>query len=262
MAIAGFFRTFECAGLGLLAALAAIPAWGADTDWTPFTATRVSRVELKGAGHASTFVETVAARSDGSWAEWRQRIDGKPANLRMVADLETGTWTVIDGKTKSITTYERPRWSLERTLDYRRGGCDKPLRGKIIEPWHKVPEKTAGYEVEKAVLESELPPGSSFGKKTRIELWRAPALSCAELRVVHSNIGPNGEVLLTDRRELTAITPGEPDPAFFEIPEGYTERSPGEVFAEAARIEGEDYTGPAPGEPWLIEVYRRNREKE
>ncbi len=262
MAKARFGRAVGRAGFRLFAAILVIPAWAAETDWTPFTATRVSRIELKDAGRASTFVETVAARSDGSWAEWRQRIDGKPANLRLVADLKAGTWTVIDGKTKSITTYERPRWSLERTLGYRRGGCEKPLRGKVIEPWHKVSEKIAGYEVEKAVVELELQDGSPFGEKMRLELWRAPALSCAELRVVQSNIGPSGEVLLTDRRELTAITPGEPDPAFFEIPSGYTERSPGEVFAEAARLEGEEYTGPAPGVPWLIEVYRRNQEKE
>jgi hypothetical protein len=38
--------------------------------------------------------------------------------------------------------------------------------------------------------------------------------------------------------QVAALTVGEPDPGLFQIPTDYVERSPSEVFQEAARLRG------------------------
>ncbi len=241
--------------------LCAAPALATGSERVPFTATRIQEFQ-NSAGNRAIYVASVAFRSDGSWVEWRQRVNGKPVDLRAVVDVQAGKRTVIDGKTKSITTYDLPERRLRGMLENRRGTCDKPLRGSVIEPWHKVPEKISGFEVEKAVVEAKLPPGLEIGEKKRVEIWRAPALGCAELRVVTSTIDSDGKVVVTTRREFTAITPGEPASSYFKIPSGYTERSPGEVFAEAARLEGRECQECAGARSLLDEVYRGSRQRE
>ncbi len=244
-----------------LASACALPALAAGTGLVPFTATRVQEFEDTTGNHL-VYVASVAFRSDGSWVEWRRRVNRKPVDLRAVVDVQAGKRTVIDGKTKSITTYELSEQQVKGMLESRRGGCDKPLRGTVVEPWHKVPEKISGFEVEKAVIDAKLPPGLGIGEKNRVEIWRAPALGCAELRVVTSTIDPDGNVVMKTRREMTAITPGEPASVLFRIPTGYVERSPGEVFAEAARLEGAGCRGCSVSGSLLDEVYRGSRQRE
>ncbi len=254
-------RKIRPAAVGVLTSVCVLPALAAGTDFVPFTATRVQEFEDNTGNHL-IYVASVAFRSDGSWVEWRQRVNRKPVDLRAVVDVQAGKRTVIDGKTKSITTYELSERQVKGMLESRRGGCDKPLRGTVIEPWHKVAEKISGFEVEKAVVEAKLPPGLGIGEKNRIEIWRAPALGCAELRVITSTIDPKGNVVMRTRRQMTAITPGEPVSALFRIPTDYVERSPGEVFAEAARLEGAGCRGCSVSGSLLDEVYRGSRKHE
>ncbi len=256
-----FRRKIWPAAVGILTPLCALPALAPGTDLVPFTATRVQKFEDNTGNHL-IYVASVAFRSDGSWVEWRQRVNGKPVDLRAVIDVEAGKRTVIDGKTKSITTYELSERQMKRMLDSRRGGCDKPLRGSVIEPWHKVPEKISGFEVEKAVVEAKLPPGLGIGEKNRIEIWRAPELGCAELRVITTMIDSGGNVVMRIRREMTAITPGEPASTYFQIPADYTERSPAEIFKGARQFEDAGCRGCSVSGSLLDEVYRGSRKRQ
>jgi hypothetical protein len=55
-----------------------------------------------------------------------------------------------------------------------------------------------------------------------LDRWRAPELGCVVLRTVRYN----KDEKLTHDRVATNILLGEPDPAWFHVPEGYVESSP------------------------------------
>ncbi|HVN03459.1 MAG TPA: hypothetical protein VMT86_03515 [Bryobacteraceae bacterium] len=68
--------------------------------------------------------------------------------------------------------------------------------------------------------------------------WVAPDLSCSLLRLetrVTMLDRSNGG---TNEMEVTHIAMGEPSPAYFTIPQGWTEEPPSQVKAEAAALNG------------------------
>ena len=99
-----------------------------------------------------------------------------------------------------------------------------------------VPGTILGYRVVKKIETTPI-----NGKLMQFELWVAPELNCYQLRSTVLDVtDPNAPVIRT-QREVVEIIPGEPVDSIFEIPSGFTERSPEDVEREIARREGEPF---------------------
>ncbi len=84
----------------------------------------------------------------------------------------------------------------------------------------------SGYRTFKIVVEMKDPrsPAPTIHRGT---IWRAPALDCAELRVLAEVIDAgSGQVLTTSDRRAYDIRAEEPDASLFQLPAGYRNVSP------------------------------------
>lgn len=72
----------------------------------------------------------------------------------------------------------------------------------------------------------------------RHEHWRAPALDCFVMRMIATSTDASGKQARVTT-ETVSVVMGEPEDTGFGIPQGYSERQPSEIFAEAARLRGE-----------------------
>lgn len=168
--------------------------------------------------------QIVAVRSDGSRAHIyrRQTPDGRWVESRTILDLAAGKWYSIDPMTESVVTYP-----LSSTTTNSQAQADKTCAGLTTSE----SDQMYGYDVVRK-LESRTKQDGTIASRT--DQWLAPELDCFPLRITRS-AGAGGTPSPYTTREVLFITPGEPAPALFAIPSGYTERSPSQVLAEFHR---------------------------
>ena len=76
--------------------------------------------------------------------------------------------------------------------------------------------------------------------------WKAPDLDCFTLSSTHVLSVPSGNPVATTTVETLFVVEGEPQPALFELPAGYKERSPSQLADEyARRFGGASFFGPS-----------------
>lgn len=167
-------------------------------------------------------------RRDGSRASALEVLDSRPVGTRSVLDPRSGRRIAVDPTTESVTTYMLSPAEVAglsgpvqcRPGEAGAGGTGVILGFPTIKQTHRV---EAGFR--SAVQES----------------WVAPALNCLPLRVV-TDVVDNGRPKAHIVEEAVSVTLGDPDPSLFAVPDGYTERSPSEVFAEKAKRAGRPCT--------------------
>lgn len=100
------------------------------------------------------------------------------------------------------------------------------------------------------------------GTKLTNTRWLAPALNCRDIQG-RLEIRPESGAAKTSWNRTVSITPGEPDPALFVVPEDYREVSPGEMERERAKFLGRPVLPPAVEERLKSqdEAYFRARSK-
>ncbi len=168
----------------------------------------------------STYI--LAIRADGSSATVHLTRDDRPDRWETVSNLAEGTQVTVEPVGESTTTYalteaERRMMSSTPTCPALSGGAKTTL---------------LGYPV---VLDHDQ---HVFGaKEIKEERWLAPSLGCLCLkRSYETLVGGTPEGKTTET--ALSVTVGTPDRSLFEIPTGYTERSPSEAMAERARVLG------------------------
>jgi len=72
-------------------------------------------------------------------------------------------------------------------------------------------------------------------------VWRAPDLDCVTLKVTEDFL-EDGKVTGHFEKETISVKAGAPDPALFNVPASYVERSPVEIH----RMLGDVYAKPLP----------------
>lgn len=178
-----------------------------------------------------------AVRSDGASVEslvnytldgsihGQQRLLNLPGGVRILAKERLGLMTATrDAKEDDAHSRQRldPSQSCVITLD---GGqmAQNPIVTREI---------LLGHETYKIVVDM---------KQYRNTYWHAPALGCAELRMLAEKIDlQSGQVTNTSDRTAVEIRPGEPDPALFELPRGLRNISPSELAVAARKANLKD----------------------
>jgi hypothetical protein len=206
-----------------------------------FTAViKTTAFDPNGGEHASEIV-VYANRSDGSRAEWTQKFKppntGKPyAENRSVLDLVGLRDVGIDPFTESVSSSPI---EPSRVLKYRMkpdSTCALPIaegNRLVIDP---PPVWLQGRPTVHVSGKTSLRDGSTL----TVEEWRAPELECFPIKQTAIRLATKDGMTYSSRieKEVTQVTIGDPDPALFAIPAQYTERSPSEIMAEAARRRG------------------------
>lgn len=179
-----------------------------------------------------TRTEIVGVRSDGSVsrATFHGATGEHPAYFILkITEPSQGKHVVVDQFTESTTTYASPGLVDQYRI--------KPASACPGQPGDPI----LGFAtfVEEKTLKV---PGNGAGVKA----WRAPRLNCLPLReeIVRTRGGGTSSLQVTS---AISITLGEPGAWLFDIPRGYTERTPNEVLAEAAKKAGRPAPPAAPG---------------
>ena len=100
------------------------------------------------------------------------------------------------------------------------------------------PGTILGYRVVKKIT---TPPTPIDGRYMRFEGWVATELDCYQLRSTILDVTDPTAPVTRTQFEVVEIIPGEPDGDLFDIPAGYTERSPEDIEREVARRKGEPF---------------------
>ena len=100
------------------------------------------------------------------------------------------------------------------------------------------PGTILGYRVVKKIT---TPPTPIDGRFMRFEGWVATGLDCYQLRSTILDVTDPTAPVTRTQFEVVEIIPGEPDGDLFDIPAGYTERSPEDIEREIARRKGEPF---------------------
>lgn len=152
-----------------------------------------------------------AVRSDGSKVEVRRLTSpaGNVVEQRTISDLAFLRRTTIDGLTQSFTTYK---------LDPKTTSPPSSCSNETGAPHSSL----LGYDV---VNDKSMLPGPADGSSRFVETWRTPTLDCLALDERFTQIAADGTTYVTNIRQVTRVEAGDPDPALFTIPAGYTERS-------------------------------------
>lgn len=207
---------------------------------------------------------TFAAKRDGSSATLRRRAvpDGtggiRQLDLADVVDLQQRRIVGIDHFTKSISTSPIPD---PQFVNYRLKP-DSTCTSSFIPKVPAVSEvggMLLGQKTLKVTQERIASTPDGEGRMT-IERWYAPDLDCFVLKEAMSS-SIMGRPAGRSTTDATSLSIGPPDAALFQIPD-YPERSPGEIFAEEARIIGQDCKACTnSGTKTLDDAYRRRRGK-
>ncbi|MGH9431354.1 MAG: hypothetical protein ACRD3T_07410 [Terriglobia bacterium] len=187
-----------------------------DSNLTPFTVTEVTRMFDRNGMVRDVDETTHALRGDGSRVFLRRAVNGSQVGIKTVVNTGSATRTTVDARTESTTTYQLTKDEVARLRS--------PAACSAQNTEHRV---ILGFDTIKSIKTFTNGEGEIRG-----ESWLAPALDCYALRSTEVLSKKDG----TTRRnemEATSVVTGEPDARLFEIPSGYTERSPSEVFAEA-----------------------------
>lgn len=170
-----------------------------------------------------TLQSKLEIRSDGSRVEFKPRFP-PPPNLdlpptRVITDLQNRIRTVVDDVTQSKTTYQIG--SSAAGLAQIPTDCGVPAGAPST--------MFLGYPIVKAGKSI----GSAAGEQPRsIESYRAPTLSCVEVRRLVYHQAQGGQSILTRVSEAVSIAVGDPDPQDFAIPSLYMERKPSDYFEQ------------------------------
>jgi hypothetical protein len=208
----------------------------------PFTAT-VSVRTGSADGKVTEMSEMHGLRADGSTVQARTAVfaDGKAYTIRVIKDVSAKRRITIDEATRSITTTPLGKETLSR-MKSPATNCSAP--GLTRANLH-------GFDVFARADEDEGCQGCGSGVQ-----WEAPELNCFPIRRQRTN--GKGWFYL---REVTSVVRSEPAPSLFLIPEGYVERSPGQVFAEAERLVGRPLMSATATSDSLDNTYHRSRSK-
>ena len=189
-----------------------------------------------------------AVRGDGSTVEAQSEElpNHEWVTVRSVVDLAARKRTSVSPETESISTYALSDAALAH---YQRP--DTSCSAQSSAPHATI----LGYDTVQVHSEITHPPGIVL----KSDRWLAPALDCYPLRV-RSFFGSTGGPPSPNFREVVAVMEGEPSPALFAIPEGYTERSPSEANAEyMKRFPGKTQFPESTGRK-LDEIYERTHQ--
>jgi|GEM_PF-2813935 hypothetical protein len=188
------------------------------------------------------FTTVLGVRSDGSFSRARYHeptLGQAPYFTLQITDVPSAKHTMVDPYTASIST-----------LDYR----GSRIESARIHPASSCPgvpgESLLGYPTTVEEKTVSFPTHTLATKK-----WRSSKLNCLVLREEAQLKGKSGRISL---KVVTATyaTIGEPAEWMFQVPAGYTERSPNQILAEAARKRG--VSGP-PWDPRLDDSYYDSR---
>lgn len=201
------------AGVGVcaLAGVATMTVVAQEPDYVenvPLMFTRVT--EAPGTSEPGALSSGVR-RSDGSWAlAWHAlAADGTSIETRLIRDLLERRQVLFDTSLRSVTTSYLAEDATQRSA--RPPVCDGDVVANVL-----------GFDVTRRV--TELPYAS--GERMRIEILLAPALSCFEMERRTVLMERDGSERTVQLERTIDIRPGEPDPAWFKVPEGFVEMSP------------------------------------
>jgi hypothetical protein len=186
--------------------------------WTGERVVRVFDVQTTAVRHATQ--ESVFVRGDGSVAVHRALASpaGQARFIRQIFDLSTKKRVVADDATQSTTTYTLGAGETAEPLAQSPGCAESTPSGNLL-----------NFSVHYRSVELPGPNGMRFRRET----WSAPSLGCAALRSRSWLKRSSGDWVLTMETEYRTVTLQTPPQAAFAAPQGYTERSPGEVLALA-----------------------------
>jgi hypothetical protein len=158
-------------------------------------------------------IRLLAMRSNGSRVEPRTVTadDGKLYSQRVILDVERRKRIVVEGVTESVITTALSDAEVE--------ALSKP-GGVCLGPEAKQGPAILGYPT----LEREIRTPVFVVRE-----WRAPDLGCVMLRQSFSLPQPDGTARLVLESAAVELTPGEPDPTLFEIPD-WPERLPSQAL--------------------------------
>jgi hypothetical protein len=175
-----------------------------------------------------------AFRSDGSYVRilQRQTPNKEMVNVSWIVDANTGKSISIHPETETTMTSYLPKEQLDTQFRALNRSCSQGSSGE-----HRV---IRGFDTVKTVQSI----GAAPGDRSEIEEWKAPALDCFSLTQTLTQLAPDGTEHKTIRT-ATFVILGEPAGSLFEVPSGFTERSPSEAAAEfARRFPGRSVTDP------------------
>ena len=191
----------------------------------PFTATKVIMSFSSQTGEYLTArQQQYAIRSDGTQVVWMTKIDplGQPKISKTVYDVPLERKRSADELTESYVT--TPMSGIAHSLQHRAGVCaGQPLAS----------ERVFGYEVVRTEDEFAIP--TPAGGRFRHVRYQAPSLNCYTMREEAYKSKGDGPLVRFEVKEVVSLLEGEPDPSLFELPEGYTERTPTEMLREFGR---------------------------
>lgn len=239
------FLILSTIGVGAATFLVTRNLWPQETvavSMQPFTATASVRTGLAD-GNVTEMSEMHGLRADGSTVQARTAVlaDGRAYTIRLIKDVSARRRITVDEATRSITTTPLGKETLSR-MKSPAASCSAP--GLTRANLH-------GFEVFARADEDAGCRGCGTGVQ-----WEAPELNCFPLRRQRTN--GKGWLYLW---EVTSVVRGEPPPSLFLIPEGYVERSPGQVFAEADRLVGAPIMSSTATSDSLDSTYHRSRSK-
>jgi len=195
---------------------------------TPFTATLLRyTVNSAGKKDGAPLRCVTAFRSDGSLVRmaWVFMPDGHMTADRRIFDVATRKETRVFEGTESKNT--RPMSDITRhaLMSHTQvcSGESGPYSFEVV--GHA---RMLGYDVIHLKRDSPLVKGGSEVQHT--EKWVAPELDCYSLYTKGQGSADHAGI-----DEVISVVHGEPDPALFEVPATYTERSMVEVAREFAR---------------------------
>ena len=211
----------------------------AATSRTAFTARTLTIYSNPDGSEVARDSGIEAYKSDGSQAIELQRhlqIPGRPAEsseMRTILDLPARRKVISVPFVESKSTMALPDELAQHFS--RRHDCLSTTERQSID-LSPTPGTILGYKVVKKT--ETMPIDGMF---MRFEVWVASELDCYQLRSTILDVtDPNAPVTRT-QVEVVEIIPGEPDGSMFEIPSGFTERSPEDVEREVARRRGEPF---------------------
>ena len=171
---------------------------------------------------------TIAFRDDGSSANFTKRIGAQGrimAEHASIKDLSKSLKFNLDHITQSVSTFHISDEDVARQAAG--GHClsseDALSEGKQV-------DSIQGIAVWQSISERN-------GRK--IAQWTAPELNCLVLERTVSRLQPDGQEVVTNTLQTLSIVHGTPLAHLFQVPSGFVERSPLELYEERIRVERE-----------------------
>lgn len=158
-----------------------------------------------------------AHRSDGSTARITYQIaeDGRSVESRNVFDLSNARYVILDAALRSTTTTTLSDQAVNVRRNGRRG-CAGPVVSNLL-----------GYDVTLRTSTPPAPiPAVAKHGELREETLLAPALGCLVMETKLILTYHDGSERVVRSERVIDVKVGDPDAAFFNIPEDYVEMSP------------------------------------